>query len=413
MAANRREFFGLLGAGSVLIAAGVSAKPDLSREPLGTKSARAAFAFDEKHIPMNAANLCPSPQRVADAVSRFTTLIDGDPSFQNRAQFGESLKATRSGVARQLGVSANEVALVRNTSEANNIVGAGLDLGRGDQVLLWDQNHPSNGVAWDVRARRYGFEVQRVSVPAMPAGIDELLDPFLANLSPRTRVLSVSHISNISGLRLPVAELGAVCRQRGIHFHIDGAQTWGAEAIDLRAVGCDSFSASAHKWYMGPKEVGLLYLREEAQAKVWPAVVSYGWGADEVSDLDGARKFEALGQRDDAALVGLREAVAMHDALGLENEEAHTRALATRLKQGMTEIGMELITPMQPEFSSGVCIGKVAPEQRARLFNELYERYGIIGAPTGGLRLCPHVYNTPEHVDRAVRGIREILVSLS
>ncbi|MEM9257917.1 MAG: aminotransferase class V-fold PLP-dependent enzyme, partial [Pseudomonadota bacterium] len=344
MAASRREFFGLLGAGSVLVAAGVTATSAQSLEPSQTRSARAAFAFDEQHVPMNAANLCPSPRRVADAVSRFTTLIDRDPSFQNRAQFDQSLKATRSGVARQLGVSADEIALVRNTSEANNIVGAGLDLGRGDEVLLWDQNHPSNGVAWDVRARRYGFGVERVSVPAWPASIDEVLDPFLASLSPRTRVLSVSHISNISGLRLPIAELGAVCRQRGIHFHIDGAQTWGAEAIDLRAVGCDSFSASAHKWYMGPKEVGLLYLRSETQERVWPAVVSYGWGADEVSDLVGARKFEALGQRDDAALVGLQEAVAMHDALGPENIEAHMRALATRLKQGIAESGMELIT---------------------------------------------------------------------
>ena len=409
MSTSRREFFGLLGAGTILAAAGVAA-----REPgVAPERVRDAFAFDEDHVPMNAANLCPSPRRVAEAVTRYTSLIDADCSFQNRDQFNGYREASRTAVAELLGVTADEVALVRNTSEANNTISAGLDLGPKDEVLLWEENHPSNNVAWDVRAARSGCSVVRVSLPPRPTSVDELIDPFLEAISPRTRVLSVTHISNVSGLKVPIRELGQLCRERGIFFHIDGAQSWGATAIDLHAIGCDSFSASAHKWFMGPKEVGLLFVREAVQDRIWPGIVSYGWGPDAPSDLRGARKFESLGQRDDAALAALAEAAALHAGLGAVAVEAHMRVLASALKEGLYEAGIPLVTPLAPEFSAGVCIADVPAQHRGAVFDGLYREHGIIGAPTGGLRLCPHLYNTAEHVERAVRGASRLYAEVS
>ncbi len=409
MHSSRRQFIGLLSAGAVLSAA--TGRADVAAGLNTDTSIRDAFAFDEQHIPLNAANLCPSPRRVADAVTRYTAMIDGDCSFQNRDQFAGLLERARAAVAAPLGVSADEIALVRNTSEANNIVNAGLNLGSGDEVLLWDQNHPSNNVAWDVRALRSGLQVVRVGVPANPVDENALLEPFRRAVTPRTRVLSVSHISNVSGLRLPIHALGQLCRERDIYFHIDGAQTWGAAAIDLYAVGCDSFSASAHKWFMGPKEVGLLYVREAAIERIWPSVISYGWGDDGQSDLIGARRFESLGQRDDAALAALLAAAAMHASLGPRQVEQHIEVLATRLKSGLIDAGLPLITPLSPALSGGVCVAKVTPAMQPILWSRLYSDYGIIGAGTGGLRLCPHVYNTAEHIDRAVAGVSALLKS--
>ena len=399
MDTTRRTFTALLAGGAALATARTGAASP-------TLSVRSAFDFPEERVPMNAANLCPSPRSVADAVTRWTGDIDRDCSFQNRAQFRPLLEASRSAVARQLGVSPDTIALVRNTSEANNIVNAGLDLGPEDEVVVWEQNHPTNLVAWDVRAARYGFRVVRVSVPADPRDADALLAPFRAALSARTRVLTVTHVSNVSGLKLPIAELAALCRDAGVHFHVDGAQSWGAVALDLAALGCDSFSGSAHKWFMGPKEVGLLYVRPDRIEALWPAGVAPGWGDDAETDLVGARKFESLGQRDDAALAALAEAAALHDAVGPAAVEAHMTALATRLKEGLLEAGASLVTPLAPAFSGGVCIAAVPREHRRTLFDVLYREHGIIGAPTGGLRLSPHLYNTPEHVDRAVAAVR-------
>ena len=119
---------------------------------------------------MNAANLCPAPRSVASAVTDLTRSINVDCSFQNRARFDRDREAARELVAGQLGVTADEIALVRNTSEANNIVNNGLDLGPDEEVVTWDQNHPTNNVAWAVRARRRGFAVRSVTVPADPVG---------------------------------------------------------------------------------------------------------------------------------------------------------------------------------------------------------------------------------------------------
>ena len=353
---------------------------------------------------MNAANLCPSPRAVAERVSGLTRDIDVDCSFPNRAKFGPLLEASREAAAAQLGVTADEIALVRNTSEANNVVNAGLPLEAGDEVVVWDQNHPTNNVAWDVRAARHGLTVTRVATPAAPSGSDELAAVFERALTPRTRVLALTHVSNVSGVRLPVRELCDVAHRRGIHVHVDGAQSWGALDVDLRDLGCDSYTGSAHKWFLGPKEVGLLYVRADRVAGIWPSIVAPSWGGEVEPRPRGARKFESLGQRDDAALAAVATTVAFHDRLGMAHVEARIVELATALKAGLVEAGFELVTPMAPELSGGVVIAACEPDRRGALVAALYERYGIAGAATGGLRLCPHVYNT--RGSRASRGSR-------
>ena len=368
---------------------------------------RAQFAFREDRVPMNAANLCPSPRAVADRVEALTRDIDRDCSFHNRSKFHAMLEESRAQVAAQLGAGADEIALVRNTSEANNTVNAGVPLSPGDEIVLWDQNHPTNNVAWDVRAARFGFSVKRVSVPARPSGPGELAAPFVEALSGQTRVLAVTHVSNVSGIRLPVRELAAEARRRGVHFHVDGAQTWGALDVNLREMGCDSYSASAHKWFMGPKEAGLLYVREERIGELWPAGVAPGWGADAEPDVKGARKFESLGQRDDACLAAVATAAAFHSAIAPPAVAARIAHLAAVLKEHLLEAGLTLVTPTAPELSAGVCIVE-APGDGRTAADRLYEEHGIAGAATGGLRLCPHVYNTMAHVQRAADGTKAL-----
>ena len=354
---------------------------------------------------MNAANLCPSPEVVARAVTELTRSIDVDCSFQNRARFSTDRETARDLVAGQLGAKADEIALVRNTSEANNIINNGLDLDAGDEVVIWDQNHPTNNVAWEVRAGRRGFLVRFVTVPPNPSGPDELIEPFRRALTSATRVLALTHASNVSGIQLPVRELCEIARKSGIYVHVDGAQTWGALEVDLHELGCDSYAASAHKWYCGPKEVGMLYTRSERVAEIWPNSVAPGWGSSADTELVGARKFESMGQRDDAALSALGEAARFHASIGAARVEARVRELASLLKRSLREIGVKLVTPMDEGLSAGVCIVEVPPQKRQALFDAMYHDFGIAGSTAGGFRLCPHIYNTREHIERAVRGL--------
>ncbi len=365
---------------------------------------RARFSFAEERVPMNAANLCPSSIEVAARVEELSRDIDRDCSFQNRAKFRGMAEDARARIAKLLGASADEIAIVRNTSEANNTICAGLDLGPGDEVLLWDQNHPTNNVAWEVRAQRTGVRTRKASTPTSPSDAGELAAPFLEALGASTRVLALTHISNVTGIRLPVREIALEARRRGVFVHVDGAQSWGAADVNLREMGCDSYSASAHKWLMGPKEAGILYVRAERVSELWPHSVAPSWGADIEPDPMGARKFESLGQRDDACLGALGTAVALHEEIGPARIEARIQELAKRLKEGMRALGLELVTPMRKELSLGVCIARAGPN-RSVVLDRLYREFGIAGAETGGVRLCPHVYNTEEHVERALRAL--------
>ena len=407
---SRRAF---LKKGSAVLAAFGTTPRTLDAQSMDEETfwlqVRNQFAFTENAVPMNAANLCPSFRAVTDSVEHFTADVDRDCSFNNRAKYTNLLERCRSRIASQLNVSADEIALVRNTSEANNMINNGLPLEAGDEILLWNQNHPTNNVAWDVRAKRFGLNINKVETPTAPTSEQELLEAFTRKFGPNTRVLAITQISNVSGIRLPVAELVSAAHDRGIHVHVDGAQSWGALDLDLTDLNVDSFSASAHKWYMGPREVGLLYVKSEHIAKIWPSVIAPGWGSDSETDLIGARKFESLGQRDDAALAALGTAAELHDQLEPARIEARIQFLAQRLKQGLVEANMELVTPLTEQLSHGVCITKVAGNLGGEISDRLYSEHGVAAAPTGGLRLCPTVYNTTEHVDRAIEGIKALL----
>ena len=222
-------------------------------------------------------------------------------------------------------------------------------------------------------------------------------------------MLSLTHVSNVSGIKLPIKELVEAAHSRNIYVHVDGAQVWGAMALDLRDSNVDSFSASAHKWFMGPKEVGLLYVKESNIDRIWPNIVAPGWGDEVDTALKGARKFESLGQRDDSALAGIGIAAHQHDLIGTERVEGRVVSLSQRLKEGITELGLELVTPMDPKLSYGVCITRAPTGQGGTITDLLYRDHGIAGAATGGIRLCPTIYNTHDHIDRAIAGLKKLM----
>ena len=369
---------------------------------------RREFPFDEDRVPMNAANLCPSPRSVGDRVSELTRDIDHDCSFQNRGKFADLREMAREQVAAQLGVSGDELALVRNTSEANNIVNAGIPLGEGDEVLLWDQNHPTNNVAWDVRAARYGFSVRRVSVPKAPASEEDLAAPFIEAFGASTKVVAITHVSNVSGIRMPARLIADAAHERRIHVHVDGAQSFGGLSVDVPAIGADTFSSSSHKWFCGPKECGVLAIRAEIIPRLWPSIVAPGWGGDADPDPTGARKFESMGQRDDACLAAMGTTAEFHGEIGPDRVEKRMIDLARRLKEGARDAGIPLVTPMADALSAGVVIIEVPAESRGEVFSRMYDEHGIAGSTSGGLRLSPHLYNTAEHVERALAGLRAL-----
>ena len=369
------------------------------------------FPIRKGLIMMNAANLCPSPYVVQQLVFKYMQDVDADPSFPNRAKFEDLKEEARAAVANYLGTDADEVAIIRNTTEGNSTVISGLTFSKGDEVVIWDENHPTANVAWDVRAERFGFTVKKVTTPPHPGNAAQLLDAFRAALTGRTKILAFSHLSNLTGVALPAKELCRIARERGILTLVDGAQTFGAFSLDLHDMGCDFFTGSAHKWLCGPKEVGILYVRKERIDKLWPLTVGDGW---EEASLQGARKFETLGQRDDARVAALSKAIGFHQDIGKERIEQRVRGLAaalqSRIRKGID--GAEIVTPLDPELSGGIVVfsfPKMAGMDLGALLEKLYQKHNIgCNVLPWGIRLSPHIYNLMDEVDKAVEAVRSL-----
>ena len=308
-----------------------------------------------------------------------------------------------------LGVSADEVAIVRNASEANGTIVQGFPLEAGDEVVVWDQNHPSNMVAWDVQAARTGATVRRFAVPPDTGSVDEVVDLVVNAVGDNTKVLTFTHISNVTGFRLPLTEICAAVRAKkdDVFIHVDGAQTWGAVDIDLGAIEADSFSGSAHKWFMGPREVGILYLREGHRDLIWPNIVSVPWGRTTADAPKAARKFDAMSQRDDAAIASLNDAAMFHEALTPAGIEARSKQIADRLRDGLEDLGVAFVSSANPAFTSSVVIISAPRENAGTLVSNVFNDAGVQCAATGGFRMSPHVYNTEDHVDRVVAAVKK------
>jgi len=366
-----------------------------------------AFGFSDDSVPMNAANLCPMPSSVVAAHAKYAASLDLDLSSANRKRVEAQKEAARSRIAGMLGTAADELAIVRNTSEANNIIVQGIPLEAGDGVVLWDQNHPSNSVSWDVRATRSGCQVSRFSVPTTTSSVDEVANLFAQAVNDKTRVVSFTHISNLTGFRVPAAEICAAIRAKksDVHIHIDGAQTWGVVDIDFGQVDCDSFSGSAHKWFMGPREVGLLFVRDKHIDRIWPSIVSIPWSETADQPPPGARKFDAFSQRDDAAIASLDDAAVFHEKITPAGIEQRSTMIANRLRDGLRELGAPFVSSLNPHFTSSVVILQAAGDNGSKLVHEVFNESGVITAATGGFRMSPHVYNTEDHVDRVVAAV--------
>ena len=422
---TRREFFQRLGGTSAAAAtfagsfAPLKGSPGMGHSPVQRSETfwrlvKEQFILRDGLILMNAANLCPSPISVMETVFGYLRDEDQDASFQNRAKYAGLLETSRARLAALMGASPDEIAMVRNTSEGNNLAVNSFDLKAGDEVLLWDQNHPTNNVAWRVRAARHGFAVNYVSLPWPPASIEQILEAFREGFTPRTKVLSFSDVSNVSGTAMPAAELCRMAHERGVVVHIDGAQTFGVKRVNLHEVGCDTYAGSAHKWFVGPKEAGIFYIRKERIPETWPMVVGSGWGDEVAPAAEGARKFETLGQRNDATLAAVGKACELHSILRKSSIEMRTRELATALKEGIASIpGARLYTSLDPALSLGVVVfslGTTVNHEKA--YTQLYEEYGVGGAYFPGaepkLRLCPHIYNTMAEVEKVVSALHSL-----
>jgi selenocysteine lyase/cysteine desulfurase len=359
------------------------------------------FPVVEGRTMFNAANLCPSPEEVHFKVREYQEALMGDVSMQYRAVFTERRKNSIAHLAKFIGADAAEIGITRNTSESNCTIINGLDLKAGDEIILWDQNHPSNKEIWQKRALRSNLVIKLVTVPANPSNPEELVAAFSKAFTAKTRMIAFSHISNVSGIGLPARELCAVARSKGVLSLVDGAQTLGFHEINVKELGCDFYTASTHKWLMGPLENGILFMKKEHIENVWPNIIGGGWH-DNTSTVD--EKICFLGQRNDPTAAALPEIIQFHETIGRKNIYDRVVQLNTYLKDQIKKKlpKATFVTPFSPAMSGGIVIIAFPGRDPKVITQKLYDDYGVAAATVGAVRLSPHIYNTVGDVDHVV-----------
>ena len=371
---------------------------------------RQQFLMPTELAVLNAANLCPSPAPVLEAMYRSTKDMDADPSFDNRQKMSAGKEETRRIVAGFLRVTPEEIVLTRNTSEANNMVSSGLDLEAGDEVIVFADNHPSNNAAWTQKAKRFGFLVTTISQPNPHPGPEYYVDVVRKAITSRTRVLAFTHHTSTVGDVLPAKELCQVARERGVMTLVDGACTFGMVDVDLSDIQPDFYTGSSHKWPCGPKEVGVLYINRRVEGRIQPSIISAYPGAVGI-----ARTMEAMGQRDEPAIIGFGEALNFQAGIGRKAIEQRSRSLGQALIAGLRRIdGVELWTHPDPSRSAAVVSFRPGNLDVSRLSAALYrnDRIGCatrVGADRPGIRFSPHIYNTTAEVDRSIAAIAKYM----
>lgn len=374
------------------------------------KEVRARFLVPHDFAFLNAANVCPTSLPVVESMERYTRSFEGNPSPVPRSALFERKEHARRLIATALRVTPEEIVIPRNTSEANNLVSSGLQLGAGDEVVLFSDNHASNLNAWRDKARRFGYTVVEVQQVNPHPGTDYYVSAFAKAFTPRTRVLAFSHVSSNSGDLLPAAELCAAARARGVLSLVDGAQTFGVLDVDLSAMRPDFYTGSASKWPCGPKEMGLLFVNSAVHDRLWPSVVSLYPGAVGIS-----RTMEANGQRDDASLAAFATALEMQGTIGRAVIERRSRQLAQRLAGGLSHLkGVTMWTHRDPTRSVAIIVFKPGSLDPTTLGTALREKERIIGtvrasADRPGLRFSPHFFNTMDEMDRTVAAVEKYL----
>ncbi len=376
---------------------------------------RAQYPLTRERAYLNTGGLGPAPYPVIETVQRAMM------GFQVVSEHGHGrIEDARAPVAAFLGVKPTEVAFMRNATEGNATVASGLDLRMGDEVIFESHAHPGGAVAWMSRQKKQGIKV-KIFEPAFQDP-EENLQRIDDLITARTRVIQVSHITATLGLRFPVKAIADLARDRGVWFHIDGAQSAGMIPINLTEIGCDSYATSGHKWMGGPHGTGVLYVREDRLDAVTPTEVgAYSDSEYELPDVfdyhPSARRFEP-GTRDGSTVLGLVEAVAFLNRIGMARVEARGKYLASYLKDRLREIeGVRILSPDKPEHASAMTTFKTDRVPYKELYTYLLQEHNLrcrVVSERGldAVRVSTHIFNNIDECDRVVEATRSALETL-
>ena len=418
---DRRRFLQKAGATGAFVAAfraggldrvraasaerGAVSAADLAADETFWREVQSAFTLDRTIINLNNGGVCPSPRVVHEALKRYLDISNQAPVYHMWQVLEPNIESVRRGLAAEAGCDVEELAITRNASEALQIAQLGIDLAPGDEVLTTNQDYGRMLDTWEQRVRRDRIVLNKIAFPVPPPSQADLVARFEKAITPRTKVLHVCHITNLTGHIFPVRQICDMARARGIVTIVDGAHAFGHFPFAIRDLNCDYYGTSLHKWLLAPIGTGFLYVRADRIAKTWPLQPAAA------SRTENIRKFEEIGTHPAANHNAIAEALVFHQGIGIERRLARMLYLRNRwIDQVKHHAKIRIHTSLRDGESGAIGTVQIVGMKTGDATAKLWERWRIIATPIGhaeyeGIRVTPNVYTTVEEVDTFARAL--------
>jgi len=361
-----------------------------------------AFDLDRTWINLNNGGCSPAPAHVMAQLERDLRYSNELPVIHMWRDLEPRLEIVRRELALEFGCDTEEMAITRNASEALETLIFGIDLKAGDEVIVSNQNYGRMINGWKQRVRREGIVLKEISFPVPPPSPQAIVDAFAAAITPRTRVIEITHITNLTGQILPVKEIVAMARAKNIEVFIDGAHAFAQFPFTRDELGADYYGTSLHKWLLAPIGTGFLYVRKSKQKGIWPLMAAT---AEQDNDI---RKYEEIGTHPAANHNAISVALTFHRALGAQRKSARLNYLRDRWAKRLLAEGkgrVKVLTPLDSPWGGAIGFFNVEGLDPVKLGNWLFGTHRVVQTPIvhaefGGIRVTPNVYTTLEEVDR-------------
>jgi len=368
-----------------------------------------AFTVDRTIINFNNGGVSPAPGPVQESMKRYLDYSNQAPPYTMWRVLEPQREEVRQRMARQWGVDAEEIAFTRNASEGLQICQFGLDLAPGDEVLTTTQDYPRMISTFKQRVRREGIVLKQFKIPVPAEDPTEIVRLFIENVTPRTKVILMCHMINLTGQILPVREVVAAARALGIPVIVDGAHALAHFDFRLSDLGCDYYATSLHKWLFAPHGTGLLYVRRQKIEGLWPLMAAR---EDQAGDI---RKFEEIGTHPAANYLAIGDALNFHQGIGPERKQARLVHLRDYWARRLLEHDrVRLHTSLKPGLACGIATVQIDGVDTGKLNTWLWREHRILAvaikhAEFQGLRVSPSVYTTTEELDRFVDAMERVI----
>lgn len=359
-----------------------------------------AFSVTRGIVNLNNGGVSPSPRMVTEAFVRYTWQQEDATAYTMWQILEPQSETIRTGLAEIFGCDPEEIAITRNASESLEILLMGMDLKSGDEILTTTQDYPRMLTTLRQRELREGLKLNLIKIPIAPQNVDDIAVAFEKAITPKTKLILISHQINLTGQINPVKKVCEMARARGIETIVDGAHSFAQFDFKRDDLGCDYFGTSLHKWIYAPKGTGMLYVRKEKIPKIWALMAS------EDKNRNDIRKYEEIGTHSAAMRLAIGESILFHNAIGAKRKEERLRYLSrywmNRIKD-IPKVGFN--TSFEPKQSCAIANFKIEGVDPVQLGGYLMSKYKIFTTPIvhdefTGIRITPNVYTTLWELDR-------------